>query len=50
MTVRVQFDYEPDEPDDDDKTGMSEAEYEKVTDGLMQTYGAENIEFEKKVT
>jgi hypothetical protein len=45
--VRVSFTYTPDDPDDDDPTGVSSAEYETVTDQLMQQFGAENIEFAK---
>lgn len=47
--VKITFNYEPDEPDDDDETGVSEAEYTKVTEILMEQIGAENIKFEKAV-
>jgi hypothetical protein len=40
--VRVTFDYYPDEPDDQDATGMSDHEYEALTQGLVDL-GADNI-------
>jgi hypothetical protein len=46
-TVKVTFEYEPDEPDDSDSTGLSEAEFVRVNDALM-SIGADNIEFERK--
>lgn len=46
MPVKVTFMYEPGEPDADDRTGMSENEYNELTDALMQI-GADNIEIEK---
>lgn len=45
--VKVTFVYTPDDPDPDDKTGVTSAEFEQVTDQLMQQFGAENIVFEK---
>lgn len=47
MAVRVTFLMTPDSPDDDDKTGMSNEEFEQVTDHLMMELGAENIEIVK---
>lgn len=44
--VTVKFKMEPEEPDPDDRTGVSEAEYERVTQVLMQQLGAEDIEIE----
>lgn len=41
--VRVTFMFEPDEPDDNDRTGLSEAEFERLMELLMDV-GAENIE------
>jgi hypothetical protein len=41
MSVRISFDYEPDEPEDD-PTGMSEAEHMRVMDALAEL-GAMNI-------
>lgn len=48
MTVRISFDYEPKEPDDDDRTGVSEDEFSWVSDLLMERFGAENIEIVRK--
>lgn len=42
--VTVTFQYEPDEPDEDDPTGMSLEEYEKLTLALMEDHGATNVE------
>lgn len=47
MTVKISFNYEPDEPDEDDSTGMSLEEYERVTEHLMSSVGAESIQVEK---
>lgn len=44
--TRVTFDFEPDEPDDDDSTGMSEAEYLRLSEQLAEL-GATNIKIEK---
>jgi hypothetical protein len=44
--VTVKFSYEPEDPDDDDRTGMSEEEYSDFTEKLM-ALGAEDIEIEK---
>ena len=44
--VRVSFVYEPDEPDEDDDTGVSNEEFEKISDALMM-FGAEDVKFEK---
>lgn len=41
-TVRVTFDYHPDEPDPSDPTGMSEDEHLRLSDALAEL-GAENI-------
>lgn len=40
--VTVTFQYEPDEPDSEDPTGVSNAEFESLCDALMQL-GAQNI-------
>ncbi len=45
-TVKITFVYEPDEPDEDDATGMSEDEYTRVTDAVMQLGGCD-IQCEK---
>jgi hypothetical protein len=47
MTVLVSFDYEPDEPDDTDPTGVSSDEFDRLTDQLMEI-GADNIVVRKK--
>lgn len=47
MTVMVQFTMEPDEPDDDHATGMSNDEFEDMTNLLMERLGAEDIEVTK---
>lgn len=46
MRVKVSFDFEPENPDDDDSTGMEVAEYETLTEGLMEL-GATNIQISK---
>ena len=43
--VRVVFDYEPDYPDEDDSTGMSEDEFERVFDAITHL-GGMNIEMD----
>ena len=43
----MQFTYEPDEPDSDDSTGMSEAEYDQLVESLMEL-GATDIEINRK--
>lgn len=40
-TVKVSFDYEPDEPDDEDNSGMSEEEFERVMDACMAIGGTD---------
>jgi len=45
--VKVTFIYEPDEPDEEDQTGVSSAEFERVNDLLSMSVGAEDIQFEK---
>lgn len=46
--VRVTFIYEPDDPDDDDPTGVSNAEFEEKTDLLMTRFAiTDNPEFER---
>lgn len=45
-TVKVTFYYEPDEPDDEDETGMSADEYDRVTERLIGL-GADNMKFER---
>lgn len=47
MTVVIKFNYEPDEPDDDDSTGLSSDEFDRVSDRLMEGFGADNIEITK---
>lgn len=47
MTVLVKFDYEPDEPDEDDPTGMSSDEFDRLQDRLMEL-GADNVTMEVK--
>jgi hypothetical protein len=47
MTVKVSFNYEPDEPDDNDPTGVSEEEHSSLTDKLAMEFGADNIEITK---
>lgn len=44
------FDYEPEEADDSDPTGVSSAEHDRIMDRLMQEFGADNINVEKKET
>ena len=44
MKVRVTFVFEPDEPDDQDPTGLAEEEFLELTGGLSSEYGAEDIE------
>lgn len=46
-TVRVSFDYEPDEPDPGDRTGMSEAEHDRLFDRLL-SLGADDVKIERK--
>ena len=43
MTVRIAFDYEPEEPDDSHSFGMSESEHDDVVSRLMQEFGADDI-------
>jgi hypothetical protein len=47
MAVTVTFTYEPDDPDDGDRTGMSMEEHDSLTEALM-ALGADNIEIERK--
>lgn len=47
MSVRVTFTYEPDDPDDDDPTGVSEAEHQELMDHLL-ALGAEDVEISKQ--
>ena len=44
--VKVTFNYEPDDPDDDDATGMSSDEYDQLYDALI-SLGADNVEIKK---
>jgi hypothetical protein len=46
MAVKVTFDYEPDDPDPKDSTGMSSDEYEELHEHLM-SIGADNIEIRR---
>ena len=46
MRVKVTFIYMPDEPDEGDDTGMSEAEFEQLQDALMEL-GADNVLIER---
>ena len=45
MAVKVTFTYEPDEPEDD-PTGMSEDEFQRVFDAVM-AIGGEDIKIER---
>lgn len=45
MSVKVTFVYEPDEPEDD-PTGMSQAEFERLYDQLMRL-GGDDIQIER---
>jgi hypothetical protein len=47
MAVRVTFVYDPAEPDPNDRTGVSEVEFNTMNEELMQRYGAHEIDFEK---
>lgn len=47
MAVTVTFTYDPDEPDEGDRTGMSEAEHIRLTEQLM-AIGAYDVEIEKE--
>lgn len=47
MTVLISFNYEPDDPDDNDPTGLSNDEFDEVTMRLMETMGAANIVIQK---
>lgn len=44
--VKVTFKYDPEEPDDGDRTGMSNEEFERLHDSLTEL-GAEDIEMTK---
>jgi hypothetical protein len=44
--VNVTFKYDPEEPDDH-PTGMSNAEYERLFDGLV-ALGAQDVEIERE--
>jgi hypothetical protein len=46
VKVRVSFDYYPDEPDEGDRTGMSEEEYLRLHDKLMGL-GADDVTIER---
>lgn len=46
MKVKVTFEYEPEEPDEGDRSGMSEEEFMRLMDDLM-ALGANDIEIEK---
>ena len=39
MKVRVVFDYYPDEPDLDDRMGMSEAEFDRLHEAVSEAGG-----------
>lgn len=47
MATIVTFTYEPDEPDDDDSSGMSVDEFDRLMDALAQL-GATNVYAEKQ--
>jgi hypothetical protein len=47
MTVQVTFRYEPDEPDENDPTGVSSEEFDRTSDRLMMEFGAEDVQFSK---
>lgn len=44
--VKVTFDYEPQEPDDEDPSGVSEDEYQELMERLMEL-GATNVSVTK---
>lgn len=46
MVVRVTFEYEPDEPDEGDSTGMSEAEYLRLHERLS-ALGATDVSIKR---
>jgi hypothetical protein len=46
MKVQITFDYHPDDPDENDASGMSAQEYEQVQEQLMEL-GAENIKMKQ---
>jgi hypothetical protein len=46
--VKVTFDYEPDEgADDEDPTGLTEEEHDRLVDQLAMQFGATNIVIER---
>jgi hypothetical protein len=45
--VTVTFEFEPEQPDPDDRTGMSDEEYEDLTGRLMEL-GATDIKIVRK--
>lgn len=47
MTVEVSFDYEPEEPDETDPTGLSVDEHDRLMEQLIEI-GATNIKVEPK--
>jgi hypothetical protein len=47
VTVMVSFRYDPDDPDPDDRTGVSSEEYDQLTDQLMML-GAYDIAIQKE--
>lgn len=47
MTVQVTFQYEPDDTDDNDPTGVTSEEFDRLTERLMVAHGAENIELKR---
>jgi hypothetical protein len=46
-TVKVTFKYEPDSPDEEDDTGMTEEEYEQLMDQLA-ALGGYDVEISKE--
>lgn len=47
MAVKVTFVYEPDDPDATHPMGVTNEEYDRVTQQLMYGYGAEEVLFER---
>lgn len=45
--IKVTFLYTPDDPDEEDSTGVSNEEFERVHDRLSMEFGAEDIQIEK---
>lgn len=48
MDVKVTFDYEPGEPDDENDSGLSEEEYDRLTEALIEL-GAMNVRIVRRI-